>query len=263
MVGDPLQLQPIVSLSPDLVLSLFREIGADPDEWAPPLVSAPTLTDQASRFVTTLEQDTGAVLVGVPLLVHRRCQEPMFSISNQIAYGGNMVFASSDKPSEIVEILGESRWIDVNGSGQSKWCEEEGRVVLSLVDRLHKAGLESPDLFIISPFVIVKHELQQRIATSEAAKAWSSNPFQWAAERIGTVHTFQGKEAEAVIFVLGAPNPEHAGARAWAGYPPNLLNVAATRAKTALYVVGSRELWRDKGCFSTLDRRMPLETNGI
>ena len=50
-------------------------------------------------------------------------------------------------------------------------------------------------------------------------------------ERVGTIHTVQGREAEAVIFVLGAPNADQTGARAWAGKEPNLLNVAVTRAK--------------------------------
>lgn len=59
-----------------------------------------------------------------------------------------------------------------------------------------------------------------------------------------------------MIFVLGAPNPDQQGARTWAGREPNLLNVAVTRAKEALYVVGNRELWRAAGVFADLDREM-------
>jgi len=77
-------------------------------------------------------------------------------------------------------------------------------------------------------------------------------PHAWTRERIGTVHTVQGREAEAVIFVLGAPNPEQRGARGWAGGRPNLLNVAATRAQEAFYVVGNRELWKNAGVFQSL-----------
>jgi hypothetical protein len=69
--------------------------------------------------------------------------------------------------------------------------------------------------------------------------------------------TVQGREAEAVIFVLGAPSVAQVGARNWAGRRPNLLNVAATRAKEALYVIGNRTLWREAGVFSALDRRLP------
>jgi superfamily I DNA and/or RNA helicase len=61
----------------------------------------------------------------------------------------------------------------------------------------------------------------------------------------GTVHTFQGKEADVVILLLGG-NPERAGAVSFfAGneQTPNLLNVALTRAKKRIYVVGDKPFW--------------------
>ena len=53
-----------------------------------------------------------------------------------------------------------------------------------------------------------------------------------------------------VFFVLGAPSPSQNGARAWAGGRPNIVNVAATRAKTTLYVIGNRANWRTAGNFA-------------
>lgn len=44
------------------------------------------------------------------------------------------------------------------------------------------------------------------------------------------------------MLVLGG-NPKRPGAKAWAAEKPNLLNVAATRAKRRLYVVGNRTEW--------------------
>ncbi|WP_322003802.1 AAA domain-containing protein [Paraburkholderia tropica] len=59
----------------------------------------------------------------------------------------------------------------------------------------------------------------------------------------GTVHTFQGKEAEHVVFLLGG-NPSSPGViSSFAGAKPNLVNVAVTRAKRRLYVVGDRRFW--------------------
>lgn len=116
----------------------------------------------------------------------------------------------------------------------------------------------NPDLYVITPFVIVADRLRQTIRESDVLSGWvSEDEWHWINERIGTVHTAQGREAEAVIIVLGAPHQTQTGARGWAGGRPNLLNVAVTRAKEAIYVIGNRRLWREAGLFRELDRRLP------
>jgi len=70
---------------------------------------------------------------------------------------------------------------------------------------------------------------------------------EWLTDRIGTIHTVQGKGADSVILVLGAPKASQSGARSWAAGTPNILNVAVSRAKQNLYVVGSYGAWRGVG----------------
>jgi len=176
----------------------------------------------------------------------------MFSISNSVAYSGLMVFAKKDeKPSGIMQVLGPSQWIDVIGSSEDKWCPEEGDEVVRLLYQLAQAGASS-DLYVITPFVVVAEGLRLTIRKSGVLRSWVDE--EWLNERVGTVHTAQGREAEAVIIVLGAPNPSQTGARNWAGGRPNILNVAVTRAKEVVYVVGNRKLWREAGVFADLDR---------
>ena len=104
--------------------------------------------------------------------------------------------------------------------------------------------------------MVVAENLRKLVRESGVLAAWSQDGWRWTAQRIGTVHTVQGREAEAVIFVLGAPAAHQAGARGWAGGRPNLLNVAVTRAKERLYVVGNRSLWREAGLFADVDRQL-------
>jgi superfamily I DNA and/or RNA helicase len=113
-----------------------------------------------------------------------------------------------------------------------------------------------PDLYVITPFVVVSENLRRVILQSGVLTSWLENPEAWVKERVGTVHTVQGREAEAVIFVLGAPLAEQSGARGWAGSRPNLLNVAVTRAKEAVYVVGNRHHWSGAGVFRELNERL-------
>jgi len=53
----------------------------------------------------------------------------------------------------------------------------------------------------------------------------------------------QGRQADTVILVLGAPESAQARARSWAANSPNIINVAVSRAQQNFYVVGSRGAW--------------------
>jgi superfamily I DNA and/or RNA helicase len=257
IVGDPVQIEPVVVLPDTLTHAICRRFGVDPNHYAAPSASAQTLADSASSYTSEFQTHVGSRSVGVPLLVHRRCSEPMFSVSNTIAYSGLMVSAKLSKPSAIRDVLGPSAWIHVEGSVEDKWCQEEGDEVLRMLRQLKQTGAK-PDLYVITPFVIVADRLRQAIRESDVLRGWvSEDEWHWINERIGTVHTAQGREAEAVILVLGAPHPGQTGARSWAGRRPNLLNVAVTRAKEAVYVIGNRQLWREAGFFRELDRRLP------
>ena len=100
-----------------------------------------------------------------------------------------------------------------------------------------------PDLYAISPFRSARRGLEEvleREFPSWGARRRKSAFERWLAQSVGTVHTFQGKEAEAVVLLLGGRTP---GAIAWAAGKPNVLNVAVTRARRRLYVVGDRGAW--------------------
>ena len=131
---------------------------------APTRDTTGTLADAAGPFKGRFE----ATRVGIPLLVHRRCQQPMFEISNQVAYEGLMVNGVAPGKSRIEEVLGPSRWIDVRGvgSGQdAKWCEDEGEEAMKLLRELNALG-EEPDIYFISPFRAVQECLKARVRES-------------------------------------------------------------------------------------------------
>lgn len=65
----------------------------------------------------------------------------------------------------------------------------------------------------------------------------------WINRSCGTVHTFQGKESNEVILILGCDNESGIYAAQWAGRKPNILNVAVTRARYRIAIVGDNALW--------------------
>lgn len=249
VVGDPLQIPPVVSLPEKLNTEICKFFDIDQAQWSAPAASTQTLADQASRFKSTFVTDIGDREVGLPLLVHRRCQNPMFDVSNTIAYAGQMVHAVGPrKPGPIGDALGQSRWVDINGDAESKWCPAEGEAVVGMLAALAAAGVHDPDVFIITPFKVIEQEMRRRLDREAGLlRSLGVKVDEWPRDRVGTIHTFQGREADTVILLLGAPKASQHRARQWAASPPNIINVAVSRAKQNLYVVGSATAWSAAG----------------
>ncbi|MFT3749114.1 MAG: AAA domain-containing protein [Agriterribacter sp.] len=255
VVGDPSQVEPVVTLPETLTWAICKSFAVDGYKYNAPNASVQTLSDTLAKYYGDLPTTEGSKSIGVPLLVHRRCNDPMFTIANNIAYSRQMVQAKIPKESLIRNCLGDSKWIDIRSQSSSdKWSPEEGKIVMGLLGKIKAAGVK-PDVYIITPFVIVAENIRTMITDSGILTNWVENSYSWCFERVGTIHTVQGREAEAVIFILGAPDIAQNGARNWAGKKPNLLNVAVTRAKEVIYVVGNKELWSRSGFFAELSKR--------
>ncbi|WP_099872801.1 DEAD/DEAH box helicase [Massilia violaceinigra] len=253
IVGDPLQVEPVVTMDKKLDYGILSYHQA-PAEHQLTAYSAQHLADRGNRFGANVVQYDGSDLwVGAPLRVHRRCADPMFSLSNQIAYNAKMVYgparAEEEQATALRPLLGPSCWHDiVDGEFEEHYNEREGAVAAGIVVRYASNGWVDkahglPDLFLISPFKSVAQELTGLLrarADEWAGDADDEAIAKWLHGHVGTVHTFQGKECETVVFVLGGKTNE---ARNWAAGRPNIINVAATRAKRRLYVIGNRQQW--------------------
>ncbi|GAA2255927.1 hypothetical protein GCM10010430_44710 [Kitasatospora cystarginea] len=250
LVGDPLQLEPVVTMPTALQRRLLRAYAVD-EQWLPSATSAQAVADQTNRYGTYLPAPGGNdehVWVGSPLRVHRRCEEPMFTISNEVAYGGLMVYGTPGKPfpDEERDGLLPSRWLntdDPTRAPDAPWGERDRRAFEFILGRLDQHDISLERLRIIAPF---------RALVAECKKICGDRPgwtFEVLDERCATVHRAQGKEADVVILVLGGGRE---GARDWAARTPHLLNVAASRAKHRLYVIGERSLWAPLPHFDVL-----------
>ncbi|MFJ4791084.1 DEAD/DEAH box helicase [Streptomyces sp. NPDC088794] len=248
VVGDPLQLEPVVVL-PWTAQRALRDDHGVGEEWAPGRTSVQQLADRTNRYGTLLPAElpdgSHEVWTGAPLRVHRRCDDPMFSVSNAIAYDNLMVYGTPDRGP--YPYGPRSCWVHVTAAeADGHWIPEEGRALRRILGRLRDdGGVDlAQDVYVISPFRAVvagaRKTCRDLIPTG----------------RVGTIHTTQGKEADVVILVLGT-DPRRPGARAWAASRPNLLNVAVSRAKRRLFVIGDRDAWRDQRFFATLADALP------
>ncbi|MDO4728828.1 MAG: ATP-binding protein [Bacteroidota bacterium] len=240
IVGDPLQVEPVVTIPKNLVDKLISYQNVK-SNWSPYNTSVQQLADRISQYGTLMGNDEYSIWTGFPLRTHRRCFNPMFDIANEIAYNNQMVKGTEDK--EECEYIGVSCWFDVkgSGSGDSQVIREEIELLKVKVDELRENGYKGK-IYVISPFKLVANECERMLRFYEKVQC-------------GTIHTFQGKEADVVFLVLGS-HPEKEGTRKWTSSKPNMLNVALTRAKKRCYVIGSKELWSQQPYFDVMINKM-------
>ncbi|MEE9964709.1 MAG: AAA family ATPase [Propionicimonas sp.] len=254
-VGDPLQLQPVVTIPHKAQRDIAKAYSVS-STWIAPQASVQTLADRVARFGTTLSQGEERQWVSAPLRVHRRCDDPMFTLCNEIAYEGIMV--NGVAPNRGGQRAGDPfGFAHTSAIPPSHWAHEPAHRpgthlqpnqiarLKQLLQQLESHGVLPKDVITISPFRSVADALK---------KLTHSHPGLTA----GTIHTAQGREADVAILVLGG-DPTRPGAKAWAASSVNLVNVAVSRARRRLYVVGDRSAWEQHNYFRQLAATLPTE----
>jgi hypothetical protein len=244
IVGDPKQIEPVVAAESDCIKQLFTSevLSSYKDK----RLSVQGFADYINPYGTYLGDAEEREWVGCPLVVHRRCIDPMYTISNVLSYDGTMkqqTTLPNEKKCDTF-ILSHSCWIDVSGSEDSgnknHFVSAQGNVVLQLLKEKLEHNSDTLRLFIITPFTSVKNGIIDMIKKSELyrkelrIKTWLDT------NNIGTVHTFQGQGTDEVIFLLGC-DKNSIGAAKWVN--KNIVNVAVTRAKYRIYIIGDKSVW--------------------
>ena len=250
VVGDPKQIEPVQT-----VQDLFVErIGGEGiGKYRSKELSVQSLADAQNPFAGIIKNLEGSESwVGCPLVIHRRCKDPMFTVANELSYGGFMINKTIDSDDPI-DPCKESCWITYDASniesstGKDRYIKVQGQIAFELIQKLRARNAEFKDIFIITPFTSVAHGFKTYMQSiSDDIVNWTDkdNKSGWLKDNIGTVHTFQGKEAKVVIYMLGCQSDGSAnGAIKWVN--ANNVNVAFTRAKEYIYVIGDATKWAE------------------
>ena len=250
VVGDPKQIEPVQT-----VQDLFVEkIGGEGiGKYRSKELSVQSLADAQNPFAGIIKNlDGSESWVGCPLVIHRRCKNPMFTVANELSYGGFMINKTME-PKESIEPCKESCWITYDTSniestmGKDRYIQLQGQIAFELIQKLRARNVEFKDIFIITPFTSVAYGFKKYMESlSNDIVNWTKedNKKDWLDDNIGTVHTFQGKEAKVVIYMLGCQSDDSAnGAIKWVN--ANNVNVAFTRAREYIYVIGDAVKWAE------------------
>ena len=249
IVGDPLQVEPVITI-PKEIAKIFAKKHQIPQLYKKSEISVQNLADNLNKYGGYRNN----IWVGCPLTVHRRCISPMFDISNKIAYNGKMVNKTKDADDNEKFVIKKSKWIDIKGKeigNKNHFVNEQGEKALQIISEAINVYNGLPNIYIISPFKSVVGEIKSILKKqlNILLPHQKEKIDDWLDESIGTVHTFQGKEAKEVLLVLGCDKTSTNAAK-WAGKSVNLLNVAITRAKYRIAIIGDKDIWKNVNYFS-------------
>lgn len=240
VIGDPMQLKHISKICLTEEQKIKDFIGLHDFPYVK--YKEQSLWDYSKDYLVKM---TGGTEV-VNLKGHYRCHPHIIGYSNLAFYQNRMGISlninTSDNdynyiPKGIV-------WIDVPQGKQKadnvNINEMEVNIVCKkAVEILRKNNDKT--VGIVTPFTRQAEEISRQMPNDYIKRV-----------TIGTVHTFQGDEKDIMLFclVVTANSPERK--IRWIDIStPNIVNVAVTRAKNTLYVIGNKEYIRQ---MSRLDR---------
>lgn len=251
VVGDPKQIEPVVKSEVQAIKTI---VGSTVNSsYLEKNLSVQELADIGNPYGRYFnDENDNRTWVGCPLNIHRRCISPMYDISNAISYNHSMKQKTAPLTSEKEDklFLKTSYWLNINGNtnnarNKDYYVQEQGLAALKIIKDafLKLEGKSTPDIYIISPFVSVIAGLKELIKSENEKNKFCDNAIltDWIKNNCGTIHTFQGKEANEVLFLLGC-DINCFGAIRWVN--ANIINVAVTRAKYRLCIIGDYQVWK-------------------
>ena len=249
---------------PPIIPALFRAKGAaiigDPAQF-PPVV---TLRENRHGYIRFIKhklseldderfdfrkQNSYSVFGQNPILLreHFRCHEEIADYFNREYYGDKLkVRTTMNFPANCGFRAGRE-WLDVRDSlaGEIDKTEE----TLEQLARNNFTGTVG----IITPFRKLADNLRTRL------KRFEGELHGFESQYVNTVNAFQGGERDLIIFVLALNSGTERGQEWYATADENryIYNVAASRAKACLLIVGDRERARNSSLSALRNLAVP------
>ena len=240
VIGDPKQLAHISKVSPrqDAQLQQKHGVAEEFGEWA-----------YSVNSLFALASTRAASENFVLLRDHHRSHADIIEFSNRQFYEERLRVATAYDRLKRVDTSGPAvQWLHVDGSVRrppsgSVQNDDEAAAVVRLLRRLLLDHGYQGTIGVVSPYRAQCTRIRE-LVNEDAMLAERLGRLQFIAE---TAHQFQGDERDVIVFspVVAAGIAE--GSLRFLRANGNLFNVAITRARAALYVVGDKKAARESG----------------
>jgi very-short-patch-repair endonuclease len=233
VIGDPLQLTHTSRLSPAKDTLMRRSLGLE------------HLEDQRFAYTESSLYDLCAgthMVRPIFLDTTYRSTEDIAEYSSQLFYNGGLrVGTDSGRLKPPQGVRPGIHWTEVDGevkssSGSGCNCPTEVEEIVSQVRELLGDGQFRGTLGIVTPF----RQQANRIQDALFGSGIDYQRLLEAQAHVDTAHGFQGDERDVIFFSLCAGPDMPRGSRHFLRETGNLFNVAVSRARAVLHVVGNR-----------------------
>ena len=232
IIGDPQQLRHISALSSAKDMQLLSQHGVN-EEFLSWSYSAHSLFDLANGLCGSEDR--------VTLRDHHRSHADIIGFSNERFYEGRLRVATNYSLLRIPQVDDPAiRWVDLRGrvvrpSTGGAVNEAEAQGVVEELKRLLLQGYRGA-IGVVSPFRAQANRIREILERDgDTAQRLSLNDC-----LIDTVHRFQGDERDVMFFSPVVADGISPNALHFLRDNGNLFNVAITRARSALVVVGDK-----------------------
>lgn len=243
IVGDGQQLRHVSTLSKSLDHQLQRVHGLD-------TVSGQRWSYRTQSLFDVARSHPSAHVV--QLVEHYRCHEEIIGFANQHWYGGSLQIKTD--PARLHPSLPEKglHWVKVSTTLYPSpqggvMSPDELDAVIQVCQQLEQSNFDG-SVGIVTPFRAQVASLQQAV-TEHLSLAWRNQ----VDLIVNSAHGYQGDEKDVMIFSLCVGNPLPWGSRQFLEQTHNLFNVALSRARGLMYIVGDPQACETSGIDYLMD----------
>lgn len=228
IVGDPYQLNPIVDIGDGRLKEIAGQTGFDNEK-----LRERGLHHKDGSAYAAFEF---ALKPARPILLqeHYRCHPHIARWFNRTFYSDSLtVLTDVSNSSSQDRAIG---WVDVQGEAErptnGSWVNrEEAEQTIRQLDAELRAGCAS--LGVVTPF-----QAQANLIRNLAQRQFGHQTLDEIDFTSGTAHRLQGDERDTIIFSAALSPKMPAALIRWVEKERNLLNVAVSRARSRLVVIG-------------------------
>lgn len=172
------------------------------------------------------EQFYEGQLTAVSTIAHRRIEYPT-------------------SPARLQDVLDADEpkvfW-DLGHRNQTVYNEKEAEAVVALITTLLACGFPADEIGVVAPYRaqgrLIRNLLRKYVPETATSTPLSANVRRKVV--VDTVERMQGQERDLIIISLTTSNPDFASRVAEFFFQPERLNVAITRPRSKLIIIGSR-----------------------